>query len=93
MPEWIQFGRRYNDLGLMIDFHNKRGIVRANTAWIKGIDLEVIPSGVNDYAPGMVLIHADWNEIYFVIEREGWDEEDYFNYAQKKFLEHNIRKP
>ncbi len=93
MPKWIQFGRRHNDLGLMIDFHKRRAIVRANTAWIQGIDLEIIPSGINDYAPGMVLIHRDWHEIYFLIERFDWNEDDYFTFAEKKFLEHNIKKP
>lgn len=94
MPKWIQLGRRRFDLGLMIDFHKKRAIVRANTAWITGgIDLEIIPSGANDYAPGMVLINRDWHELYFLIEREGWDEDDYFEYAAKRLKELKVEKP
>jgi len=93
MPNWIQFGRRHNDLGLMIDFQKERAIVRANTAWIQGIDLEIIPSGINDYAPGMVLIHRNWRDIYFLVEREDWNEDDYFIFAEKKFLEHGIKRP
>lgn len=86
-------GRRIRDIGLMVDFHRKRAIVRANTAWIDGTELEIIPSGPNDYAPAMVLIHRDWDDIYFLIERNGWVDEEYFAYARKRFDELNIKKP
>ena len=93
MPEWIQLGRRRSDIGLMVDFHKKRMLVRANTAWIDAIDLEIIPGGVNDWAPGMVLTKRYWKNIYTLIERQDWDEDDYFNYARKRFKELGIKRP
>ncbi len=93
MPNWVQLGRNPADIGLMVDFHKQRAIVRANTALVDGVDLEVIPSGANNYAPGMVLIHRNWLELYFLIEREGWSEDDYFDYAAKRFKELRIEKP
>lgn len=93
MPPWVQLGRRHSDIGLMIDFHKERAIVRANTAWVQGTPLEIIPSGLNDFATGMVLINRKWNDLYFLIERNTWKEDDYFNYAEKRILELGIKKP
>lgn len=93
MPKWVQLGRRKSDIGLMIDFHKKRGLVRANTAWIAGYPLEMIPRGLNDSQTGMVLIHSKWNELYFLIERKDWSEDNYFAYAEKRFAELGVREP
>lgn len=93
MPKWVNFGQRRQDYGLMIDFHKHRAIVRANTALVDSVELELIPFGFSGYAPGMILIHRDWQDIYAVIEREGWEEDQYFEYAHKKFAENKIKKP
>lgn len=87
-------GRRATDIALVVDFGELRGIVRANTAWMpSGIALEIIPSGVNNYAPGMVLLNDEWEEVYFLIERSGWIDQEYFDYAEKRFRELNIKNP
>ena len=93
MPEWVALGRRQNDLGLMVDFHKTRAIVRANTSWIMGHALESIEAGLSGYAPGMVLIHKDWRDVYFAVEREHWDENDYFEFAERRFKELKIKNP
>jgi len=94
MPNFISIGKRKNDFGLAIDFHNKRAIVRANTSWIAGgIPLEEIPVGANSYAPAMVLISRYWRSIYFVEEKIGWNEEEYFQHAEKLMKKRGITKP
>ncbi len=93
MPTWIQFGRRKKDIGLVVDFHKHRAIVRANTAWIKGTQLEQIPPGPSQFSPAMVLMSRDWKNIYFLIERDDWDEDNYFKYALKRMGELGITKP
>ena len=93
MPEYIQLGRRHNDIALLVNFRAKVLLVRANTAWINAIDLEIIPSGINDYAPGMVLTKRYWKNLYLMIERQDWDQDDYINYARKRFKELGIKRP
>lgn len=93
MPPWMQLGRRRSDIGLMIDFHKHRAIVRAHTAWIQGCPLELIPEGPSGFYTGMVLVSRKWNDLYFLIERKTWKEDDYFDYAEKRILELGIKKP
>lgn len=87
MPDWIALGRRKNDFGLMIDFHAKRAIVRANAAYIDEPRLEEIGESRGGYAPCMVLINADWKKLYLMNERAGWTDDEYFDFAAKRFRE------
>lgn len=91
--KFIILGKRRNDLALVLDFRNKRAIVRSNTKYVQGIALEEIPAGPSGYYKAMILFHNDWNNIYFLIERLGWDDNDYFDFAQKRMDEFNILKP
>lgn len=92
--DYFIFGRRRGDIALMVDFTQKRAIVRANTAWIEsGVDLETIPVGPHGYAPGMVLMKNGWFKQYFLIERQGWRDQDYFNHAEKLMGQMGIREP
>jgi hypothetical protein len=93
MPDWIALGRRKNDFGLMIDFHGGRAIVRANAQYIDEPRLEEIPAGRNGFAPCMVLVCSDWKRLYLVIEREGWDDDDYFEFAEKRLRELKVVFP
>lgn len=93
MPEWVALGYYGEGYGLVIDFRRKRGMVRTNTDLVQGTPLEVIPPGSSGYAPGIVLIRRDWQDLYFVIEREGWEEDDYFEYAEKRIQELKIKNP
>lgn len=77
----------------MVDFDECRAIVRANTTWVDGIPLEPIPDGKNGFAPAMVLIRANWREMYFLKEREAWTDDDYFELAEKRMAVQGIRKP
>lgn len=87
-------GESEEDIGVLFNFRDKRGIVRANTARISGgMALELIPPGISGLAPGMVLAHAKWSQLYFLRERERWREDDYFELAEKRFRELDIAKP
>jgi hypothetical protein len=87
-------GRNENDIGALFNFRKLRGMVRANTARIEdGTPLESMPEGSSGLAPGMVLAHAKWSRLYFVCERENWTEDDYFNYADRRFRALGISKP
>jgi|GEM_PF-5450350 len=94
MPKWIALGRRRNDFGLMANLPKDAWlIIRTNTLGIAGIDLELIPPASSGLHPAMVIIHGDWQKIYFVVEREAWNESQYFEFAQKRFKELGIKKP
>ncbi len=93
MPSFVILGRSKRDIGLLIDFRKARAIVRANTAWIEGTPLEKIDPGQSGYRPGMVLISREWRNIYFLNEREGWTDEQYFDLAQKLMVELSVERP
>lgn len=93
MPRWTTIGESEKDFGLSVNFHKHRAIVKANTSRVEGIELELIPPGVSGLSPAMILISRDWNDLYFLIERDGWVEADYFAYAQKRFKELGVKEP
>lgn len=93
MSQYLIFGTTRGDMALMIDFGRKFAIVRADTGRIEGVALEAIPPGPSGYGPGMVLIKAGWKKLYFLIERQEWDDDDYFRYATKLMNEKGIREP
>ena len=70
-----------------------REAVHAETFWIDGVSLEEIPPGREGSSPGMVLVHQDWNRLYFLKEREGWVESQYFDLAEKLIKERGIVRP
>lgn len=86
-------GRRKKDHAFVVDFHKSRAILRGNTGLMEGKALEDIDPGSSGYSPGIVLIHRDWKDIYFLSEREGWTEDDYFRYAEKRQKELKIIRP
>lgn len=74
----------------MFDFHRYRGILRADTKYIQGgIPLEEIEPGHTS----TILVHRDWNKMYYLNGRIGWTDEDYFKYATKRFEELGISTP
>lgn len=98
MPEWVAMGSEGHGYSVVFDFRKWRtgecrGMVRANTALVQGTPLELIPAGKSGYEPGMVLVHQKWQELYFLIERDGWEEQDYFDYAEKRFKELHVERP
>lgn len=94
VTDYFIFGRKRGDIALMVDFSLKRAIVRANTKFIEGgVDLEKIPDGPSGYNKGMVLVKNGWKKQYFLMEREGWTDEDYFNHAEKLMGQLGIREP
>lgn len=93
MPNYVSMGRRKSDHAFVVDFHKHRALLRANTGLMEGVYLESIPPGSSGYKPGMVLVHRDWKNIYFLMEQPDWKEDDYFDYAEKKQKELNITKP
>ena len=93
MASYLILGRRKRDFGLVIDFHRERAIVRANTAWIEGVALEQIEAGPSGYRPGMVLVRRDWRQLYFLNERDGWTDAQYFALAATLMRQVGITKP
>ncbi len=79
----------------MYDFDRfpPRGIVRADTKWIDGIPLEAIPTSPSQFARAMILIHRNWDDVYFVAERVDWTDDQYFEYAARRFKDLGIKNP
>lgn len=92
MAEWIRIGRRRGDTLIMFEWNKQRAMIAANTALIsRATDLELIPSGFNGLAPGMVLTSRQWgSNLYCLLKRDGWSEDNYFDYAEKRFKELGI---
>ncbi len=65
----------------------RRNLVHVDTFFVDGVALEDIPAGSNKKYPGIVLFSEDWNDWYFLKERDGWTEEDYFQLARFKLKE------
>ena len=82
---------------LAVDFKRQRLIVRANTQMDfgapKGVRLEPLDPGPNGFFPAMVLVHREWRHQYFMLEREGWTEGDYFRQASWLMREKGISRP
>lgn len=94
MPEWLALGAEGGSFGSVCDFKRGIEIMRVNTAlYDQAIDLELIPSGPSGYAPGMLINYHAWKEAYCVIERDGWTESDYLDYARRRLRDMKIKKP
>jgi hypothetical protein len=80
-----------------MDFHNDRGIVKANTERVRGapigIPLENLIPTASGLFPAMVLVKTVWRKQYFVLPREGWTPDDYFNHAERLMKKHGITEP
>lgn len=77
-----------------MDHHPVRSFTRiSSTDIFEGVYLEGLEPAMSGTRPGVVLTHRDWNDIYFVKERRGWGEEDYFEYAQTRFHQLGIKDP
>ena len=88
MPARVEIGK-----GNIVHFRKNRLIIRANTNRAMGIALEHIPLGRSGLSPAMVLTHQKWKQMYFLVEREGWEEDDYFDLAEERFEALGITKP
>lgn len=64
-----------------------------DTNRVEGVMLEGIPFTSYGAQPGVALVHRDWDNIYLLKERKEWKEEDYFDYAQSRFLDLKIMRP
>lgn len=89
MSEWLTIGRRVGDIKFMHIWNKNRGMIEADTALIRNaVDLELIPGGFDGKARGIVLTDARWgSQLYCLIKRAEWTEENYFDYAEKRFKE------
>ena len=95
MTDYIRMGRRKGDPVFMPNWSKERGMIAADTVLIEGAtDLEIIPSGFNKMARGMVLTNRKWgSRLYCLVIRDGWTEEEYFSHAEKRFKELGIKVP
>lgn len=93
-------GRRKNDPKVYFDWHRKRAALHANLAYIQDnvIFLEPIhtvpertPRSRNQF--GILLINRMWGNQFFALNmREGWNEEDYFKFADGLIKAHLRKK-
>jgi hypothetical protein len=97
MQKILTIGRRKNDVAVMFDLDREvpRGIARADTRFVgwRGVALEEIPVSRNGQEVAMILVHRDWDAFYFVNERPDWKDDQYFEFAVKRFKELGIEKP
>lgn len=94
VTDYFIFVADKEQIGLMVDFTEKRAMVRANTARIEGgIALEPIKEDIHGFAPGMVLMKNGWRNYYFLPERVGWIDADYFEHAERLMMRQGIRQP
>lgn len=77
----------------MIPIEQRRGIVKVDTAHVAGVPLETIPQGGNGRYSAMVLTKGTWRKLYFVNERKGWGEDEYFAFAERLLSERGISSP
>lgn len=93
MPSYLSIVNERRQISFMIDFHKHRALMKAKTAMIQGVPLEEIPEGPSGFAEGIVLIHRDWKNLYFLIERKTWKEEEYFFLARELIRKKGIVRP
>lgn len=96
MPRVFLLGEP-DSFAVTVNFHRGRAIVKAKTENSRGAPvgfrLESLIPGPNNFFPAMVLSKRDWRNHYFVLEREGWTENDYFRHAERLLAEKGITEP
>ncbi len=96
MPKAFLIGK-VDNFSVSMNWSKRRGIVRAKTENVRfapiGVKLENLAPGPNYFFPAMMLTHAEWKHHYFVMEREGWTEQDYFNHAERLMAKLGIIEP
>ena len=89
--ETFWFGRRKYDDFVSIDWHKKRFFYRCDTLKVVGIPLEDMRADeITHKSPGVVIMKTGWKDMYFLKEREGWTEDQYFMFADFKMDELGI---
>jgi hypothetical protein len=69
----------------------KKYVLDVDYRWIDEIPLEDLAGCSNWICKG--LWSDEWKRIYLVIPREGWTDEDYFDFARKRIRELGIGIP
>ena len=87
------FGRRRSDDLIIVDFHRHRAILRKPTKYVVGVPLEQIEPGIGNAYVAMILFHRDWKNMYFVNNRIGWTDDQYFDFADKRLAGLKILDP
>ena len=85
----IRLGRRKSDPFFRADFRKERVWIKYKTLFLDGIYLEPIERGYSGMREGIILACRNWKNIYFMRERVGWKEEQYFEEAEKIIKENN----
>lgn len=88
---------KLTNFSVCMDFHAQRGIVKANTEKVRGapvgVPLEDLLPTQSGLFPAMVLMKTGWRKHYFVLPREGWTPDDYFNHAERLMQKQGITQP
>lgn len=62
-------------------------MVRVDTSRVEGVALERIPTDASGRRMGMALTRWAWKKLYFLAERKGWKEDNYFEMADRLIRE------
>ncbi len=68
---------------MVLDFHDKRAIIFMDISWIDGKKLEPIEKDMRGRRMGAVLVKREWRDLYVVNIKDGWEDQKYFDHAQK----------
>ena len=97
----LHFGRRKNDQAFKVDFSMRRGLAIVDVSRADGFFLENVPTNSRGVRMGVCLAHADWRQVYIVTlhtdEMGGvhvpWDDNQYFDLAQRLMAIRGIENP
>lgn len=64
-----------------------------NIRKVDGIPLDAMGGDDSGEFWAMAIIVRDWNSFYFMLKRNNWSDEDYFEYAKQKIDELGIYPP
>ena len=94
MPQYIRLGRRSTDPIVMMDWHKKRGMAKADARYAHGIRLEEINVATGGAEKAIALVSEKWGSVvYFVNVRSTWKEDDYFELAERLMWKKGIVQP
>jgi len=72
-------------------FSGERYILDVDYRWVEAFPLEELVE--NPSWSAKYLVHKNWRRSYLLNPRNYWSTDDYFNYAERKIRELEIKEP
>lgn len=88
----IRLGRRHTDTVVGINWHRQYVCLKADISRVAGVPLETIPLTPLGSQFAVVLMKKNWSRMYFLMPREDWPEEKYFEHAEHLMALKGIRE-